>query len=215
MKSLSDNLSFYRLGLLWNYYSKWIYSQAIIYAIIIVFIYLLSLSASYYIFVFWLVSGTGQSILSMLFYVGPLIFAIPANRKAEIMLPASVTEKITFYLGYTFIAVPAFISILWLTCIGIGCIFSDHGNVQALYNEGMSLYSIFTFSETGTPLSYLTDAMLSILMPATSLYAIIKARRLRVLWGIGGVAIAFFYQNPNRHRSHSLDYCDLRLGRHA
>lgn len=191
MIELSDTFSTARLRLLWNYYSRWIYRQALIYGVIITMTYVVSLMSSYYVFLFWFVSGTGQSILWLLFYVGAIVFAVPDNRQIEIMLPTSVTEKATFYLGYTFVVVPAFIAAIWWICIGLGCILSDNGNIQALYSDVYSLSRMLAIFEIDGTISFLRDILSSLIIPATVLYCIINARRQRMLRGFCGIAIAY------------------------
>lgn len=193
MNTLSDKFTPSRLGLMWNYYSRWIYIQAAIYAAIIILIYLVSFWTAESELFFFLIGSAGQTALAALAYVAAIVFAIPANRQAEIMLPASVGEKSVFYLGYAFIAAPLFITGVWMACNGIGSLFSDHGNVQGLYN-GMigSIMEVTTGSGSETWNSEVLSAMNSTLLIAGTLYGALAARTQRVLWSIAGAAAAYF-----------------------
>lgn len=191
---VSNSFSFARIGLLWNYYSRWIYLQAAIYAAITVLVYIVSFLAADHEIFFLLLGSTGQTVLAGMIYLGALVFAIPSDRQGEIMLPASVAEKATFYIGYTFIVVPAFILAVWWLCIGVGCIFSANGNVQELYS---GLLTDIT-SESGLNADSLHTSVLNVLtgtvLCAGTLFAVIAARRQRVLWGIAGAAAAYFLE---------------------
>ncbi len=190
---LSDKFTPGRLGLMWKYYSRWIYIQAAIYAAIIILIYLFSFWAAESEIFFFLMGSAGQTALAALVYFGAIVFAIPANRQAEIMLPASVGEKSAFYIGYAFVAVPLFVTGVWMACNGIGSIFSEHGNVQSLY-KGMigSIMEIATPVGTKTWDTEVLDAMGSTLIIAGTLYGALAARTQRVLWAIAGAAAAYF-----------------------
>lgn len=194
MNKLSNSFSVSRIALMWQYYSRWIYIQAIIYAAITVLVYLVSLWASESEIFFLLLGSTGQSLLGILFYLGTIIFAIPVNRQAEIMLPSSVAEKSTFYLGYAFVAVPLFLLALWALCNGIGSIFSPNGNVQTLYNGMLSEITQSSGMPVASPLLRFNNIVSAMLIASGTLFAVLTAHRQRLLLGIAGAAAAYFVE---------------------
>lgn len=75
-----------------------------------------------------IVSGAA-TIISFIYYLGPLLFASCRNRQVATTLPASWQEKAVMLLGWCIVAFPLFMAVVWYACVGVASIFSNYASV--------------------------------------------------------------------------------------
>ncbi|MDE6717003.1 MAG: hypothetical protein K2J70_02320 [Muribaculaceae bacterium] len=126
------------------------------------------------------------TLLPILFYCGPLIFAKgPDTRIFERLLPVSAAEKLTFFYLYSLIAVP--IAVFLLPWLG----YLLYLKLPSIGTPGLTHMYELKFHTFGwvTLINLLGAALTS----AACLYAVETARNSRIMWGIAAIVISNFF----------------------
>lgn len=101
----TDRFSWNRVRMVGRYYYPSLRRQLIIYPLVSVATIIISALFNHYKINMFL-PGTLTLILSFMLYWGPVVFTSHSCRELEVSLPAKRSEKATFILLYTFIAIP-------------------------------------------------------------------------------------------------------------
>lgn len=123
------------------------------------------------------------TILPLIFYCGPLIFATgPDTKIIDRLIPVSAAEKLTFYYIYTLLVIPV---VVYLIPLCADWIYFSCPSVQT--QKMMALYEA-KFGELGVlGLMNLTGA---VFITMACLFSVLHARQSRMLMGIVAVVVA-------------------------
>lgn len=123
------------------------------------------------------------ALLPMLFYCGPLVFAIgPDMRIITRQLPVTAVEKLTFYYIYLLVVIPIEVYLLPMLA---GWIYTECPGLQS--EAVMALYEVkYSFMVIPTILNVLSAMFVSMIC----FYFVEATRNNRLLWGIVAVFAA-------------------------
>ena len=95
-----------------DYYRRPMLRQMLMTLIAVVALYLLTMSTQMP-FLSGFFKGVSALLMSLLFYIGPLVFADENSRQLTALLPVRASEKFTVILLWCFVAVPLIIGATW------------------------------------------------------------------------------------------------------
>ncbi len=173
----------YKFGMM---YKPSIRAQLIIYAVIIVLVYLcmlltrkmtsdLELNIGFYTLL--------SVVVAYLLYVGPLGFA---RRDDSLMtqVPAKVSEKFAFYMIYSLIVIPVFTEAIWFALnYGMG-IFNSDANIECFARTFIAEEYGLDFSSSTIALTAINTIIQSAAIIITVAYVVLRSSSHRVLKGV-------------------------------
>lgn len=123
------------------------------------------------------------TVIPILFYCGPLIFAKGVDtRIIERLMPVSAAEKLTFYYIYSLIIIPI---VVYLLPLAAGWIYMSCPSLQT--PEVTELYHI-KFHYAG--IIWIINFISGIFISVACLYGVEASRHNRMMFGIVGVVVA-------------------------
>ena len=125
------------------------------------------------------------TIIPIIFYCGPLIFAKGADtRIIERLMPVSAAEKLTFYYIYTLIVIPIVVFLLPLAAgwIYVSCPSLQTPKVMELYGMKFHYWGIVM----------IINLLGGVFIAMACLYGVEASRQNRMLFGIVGVVASNF-----------------------
>ena len=178
------NSSRLRLKALWGYYFPIVKWQLIIYAAVAVFCALMELLPVGMFLQFSLFTVV-WTILPFMFMLSPLVFARNGDsRMVECQLPASASEKLTFYALYLLLAIPLIVFVLPEAALWLST------KIPALQNDLMTtLLSIRWKLSAGLTATNLLTATCGVM---TCLCVVLKAKSNRILKAVASVIAVEF-----------------------
>lgn len=167
-------------------YKTSIRTQLIIYAVIIVLVYLcmlltrnLSSNMEVNLGFYTILS----SVIAYLLYMGPLAFA-RRDDSLITQIPVKASEKFAFYLVYSLIIIPAFTEGIWYALnYGLG-IFNQDANLECFARAFVASKYGFDITNSAVVLTVINTIIQSGAVILTVVYVVLSARIHRVLKGV-------------------------------
>lgn len=134
-------------------------------------------------------------VANLTYFCGPLAFAFCRNRSVATTLPASWQQKSVFFLGFIFIAYPAFLAVVWYAMVGLCSLFTSDAAVNTAFLHYIQLMdnSTSAFSLTDLTDSYwYTNVLSSIIVASCAAWGVCASRRNRMAMGIVGACVGSF-----------------------
>lgn len=174
-----------RMALLWRFYWPTIKVQLLISVTLVAVGYLLALlsvsmgepAAGLF--------AASTFIAALPYYGGPLLFARYSDKTLTVPLPATVNEKFTFAVLYTYVFIPLVMAAVWYALAGLMSTVTDKAFVNSVMINYINSSSDLGFNITLNGTGVFRYVNLAEMLPATVvLCTVFAARRSPVVSGI-------------------------------